>query len=309
MNSLVIPVYKNEESIPYLLEAIQWIQSELKSDFEVIFVIDGSPDQSYLKLKQLLPKFNLNYQLVRLSRNFGSFAAIRAGLSVAKGKYFAVMAADLQEPKELAVTFFKELQKNEQDILIGTRESRNDPFFSKLSSTIFWRLYKKWVQPDMPTGGVDMFACNNIFQKELLNLPESNSSLIGLIFWLGFRRKIIYYHRQERQHGKSAWTLNKKIKYMMDSIFSFSDLPIKLLLNMGTVGILMSVLLSLVILFSKVFGLITVPGYTATILIIIFFGSLNSFGLGIIGNYIWRAFENTKRRPESVILSIEQGEV
>lgn len=308
MQSLVIPVYKNEESIPYLLEAVQWIQLELKSDFEVVFVIDGSPDQSYLKLKQLLPKFSFKYQLVRLSRNFGSFAAVRAGMSVAKGNYFAVMAADLQEPKELAVNFFTELQKNEYDIIIGTRESRNDPFFSKLSSMIFWRLYKKWVQPDMPTGGVDLFACNKVFQQELLNLPEANSSLIGLIFWLGFRRKIIFYHRQERQHGKSAWTLNKKIKYMMDSIFSFSDLPIKLLLNMGTLGILMSLFLSLVILFSKVFGLITVPGYTATILIIIFFGSLNSFGLGIIGNYIWRAFENTKRRPESVILSIEKGD-
>lgn len=306
MYSLIIPVYKNEESIPLLLEAIEWIQAQLDNPLETLFVIDGSPDNSYLKLKTLLPKTKIKYQLIRLSKNFGSFAAIRAGLSCATGKYFAVMAADLQEPKELAVNFFNELTKEEHDIIIGTRESRNDPFFSKISSSVFWTLYQKWVQPEMPRGGVDMFGCNHLFKSELMLLRESNSSLIGLIFWLGFRRKIIFYSRQERLHGKSAWTFKKKFKYMMDSVFSFSDLPIKILLNLGFAGIGVSILFSILVLLSKFFGQINVPGYTATVLLIIFFGSLNSFGLGIIGNYIWRAFENTKRRPESVILSIEK---
>lgn len=308
MYSLIIPVYKNEESIPPLLEALEWIEGQLSSSLEIVFVIDGSPDNSYLKLKTLLPKKKINYQLIRLSKNFGSFAAIRAGLASATGKYFAVMAADLQEPKELAVNFFNELSKEEHDVIIGTRESRNDPLFSKISSTLFWTLYQKWVQPEMPRGGVDMFGCNSLFKSELMLLRESNSSLIGLIFWLGFRRKIIFYSRQERLHGKSAWTFKKKFKYMMDSVFSFSDLPIKILLNTGFIGIGVSVFISILVLLSKFFGLINVPGYTATVLLIIFFGSLNSFGLGIIGNYIWRAFENTKRRPESVILSIEKGE-
>jgi glycosyltransferase involved in cell wall biosynthesis len=308
MYSLIIPVYKNEESLVALIEALEWIRLQLDGSLEVVFVIDGSPDQSYLKLKKLLPSTNFKFQLARLSKNFGSFSAIRAGLSIATGNFYSVMAADLQEPKELAVTFFKEIEKNEFDIIIGTRESRNDPFFTKLSSSIFWLIYKKFVQPEMPKGGVDMFACNQAFKKELLQLCESNSSLIGLIFWLGFRRKIIFYSRHERLYGKSAWTFKKKLKYMMDSIFSFSDLPIKILLNMGFLGLGISLMFSFFVIVSKVFGFITVPGYTATVLLIIFFGSLNSFGLGIIGNYIWRAFENTKQRPESVILSIEKGE-
>lgn len=307
MYSLIIPVYKNEGSIPDLITAVAWIRSQLPQILETVFVVDGSPDKSYQLLHEQLPKSGLKYQLVRLSKNFGSFSAIRAGLHTAQGEYFAVMAADLQEPKELIVTLFTELATKEHDIVIGTRESRSDPFTTRLMSMVFWSLYRYWVQPDMPQGGVDIFACNKTFRDELLKLGESHSSLVGLIFWLGFRRKLISYARLERQHGKSAWTMKKKIKYMMDSIFSFSDLPIKLLLSMGFIGIGVSMFLTLLVLLSRYYGEITVPGYTATVLVIVFFASLNSLGLGIIGNYIWRAFENTKRRPDSVILHVQKG--
>lgn len=307
MFSLVIPVYKNEGSIPDLIDAVKWIQSQLPHPMETVFVVDGSPDRSYQKLNEGLPSAGISYQLAHLTRNFGSFAAIRAGLDLATGEYFAVMAADLQEPKELIVTFFKELSLNENDILIGTRESRNDPLGSRLSSNLFWSLYRYWVQPDMPPGGVDIFACNKPFRDEILRLQESHSSLVGLIFWLGFRRKLINYSRLERQYGKSAWTLKKKFKYMMDSIFAFSDLPIKLLIGMGLVGLLASVIVTVLVLVSKLYGQVPVPGYAATVLVIVFFASLNSLGLGIIGNYIWRAFENTKRRPESIVLHVKKG--
>lgn len=304
MKSLIIPIYKNEENIPSLIEATQWISSQLNHDLEIVFVVDGSPDNCFQLLEERLPTANIHFQLVRLSRNFGSFAAIRAGLSVANGDYFSVMAADLQEPKELIINFFQELNTQKYDIVVASRVGRNDPFTTRISANIFWYLYRSWVQPDMPDGGVDIFGCNKVFRDELLNLKESNSSLVGLIFWLGFRRKVIHYIRQERVHGKSAWTFKKKFKYMMDSIFSFSDLPIKLLLSLGFLGIVISIILSLIIIISKLYGTINVPGYSATLLVIVFFGSLNSFGFGIIGNYIWRSFENTKRRPESIILEI-----
>jgi glycosyltransferase involved in cell wall biosynthesis len=304
-NSLIIPVYKNELNITDLLEAMRKMNSTLENDLEVVFVVDGSPDKSYELLKESLPKEKFKSKLVSLARNFGSFAAIRTGLQIATGKCFAVMAADLQEPPELAIEFFRTLKSEPVDVAIGTRDGRDDPFFSQMASNLFWNFYKKFVVTDMPTGGIDVFGCNKAFRDSLLKLDESHSSLIAQIFWLGFRRKQVYYKRLERQQGISAWTFKKKVNYMMDSIFSFTDLPIKMLTRIGGFGIVVFGLLGMITFISRLIGIITVPGYTAMFLAVGFFGAINLFGLGIIGSYAWRTYENTKARPLSVCLSIE----
>lgn len=302
MNSLIIPVYKNAESIPQLIDVLKEI-SERVSDLEVVFVVDGSPDRSAELLIDLLSRSGLRAQLLLLSRNFGSFAAIRAGLRAARGDRFAVMAADLQEPPELVITFFDILEKDPYDIVIGTRESRDDPFFSKFTSLLFWRVYKKFVVPEIPQCGVDVFACGLDFRNQLLQLDESHSSLVALLFWMGFRRKEVSYVRRAREHGHSAWTLKKKYVYLKDSIFSFTDLPIKLLTWTGVVGMLFSGVMAGAVVIAKLTGWLEVPGYAATILTIIFFGAMNLFGLGIIGTYAWRTYENTKRRPPAMVMS------
>jgi glycosyltransferase involved in cell wall biosynthesis len=302
MLSLVIPVYKNEGSMPQLLEALEGLHRDLNGQLEVVFVIDGSPDNSASWLHTNLPKASFSAKLLELSRNFGSFAAIRAGLAAGTGQYFAVMAADLQEPPSLIIDFYKNLSNGLSDVVIGTREGRSDPLFSRLSARIFWGLYRRFVQRDMPSGGVDIFGCNEAFRNQLLLLPESNSSLVGLVFWVGFRRSFVKYTRQARQHGKSAWTLKKKIRYLSDSVFAFSDLPIRLLLFLGSMGLLVSLGLSFLVLSARLLGWVAVPGYAATVLVILFFAGLNSLGLGVIGSYVWRAFENTKDRPLSIVM-------
>jgi polyisoprenyl-phosphate glycosyltransferase len=221
---------------------------------------------------------------------------------MARGKYFAVMAADLQEPIELIVTFFKTLQNEPVDVVIGARDSRTEPWPSKMASNLFWFFYRKFIIPDMPKGGVDVFGCNQQFRNYLLQLDESHSSLVALIFWMGFRRKLVNYDRQPRLHGQSGWTFRKKLNYLKDSTFSFSDAPIKLLSWVGIIGVLSSVLLALVILIARSNGWIEVPGYSATVLIVSFFGALNILGLGIIGTYAWRTYENTKRRPSAIVM-------
>jgi hypothetical protein len=212
------------------------------------------------------------------------------------------MSADLQEPPDLIVSFFKELASGTVDVVVGSRMSRADPFLSKLGSALFWFLYRKLVQPELPPGGVDIFGCNLAFRDELLKLEESHSSLVGLLIWLGFRRKAIPYKRAPRLHGKSAWTLAKRLRYLADASFSFSDVPIKLLLLIGSAGLLLSVGLSVVVIWARLTGRIAVPGYSPVILAITFFGSLNLICLGIVASYVWRAYENTKRRPSAVIL-------
>lgn len=302
MYSLVIPVYKNYDSLPELLDILKSLQQNLANPLEVIFVIDGSPDDSYSYLITHLPTMNFTSVVLLLSRNFGSFAAIRAGLEVAKGEYIAVMAADLQEPPQLTLKFFEALKTKQYDIALAVREKRSDPILTKMSSNLFWFLYRKFVQKDMPPGGVDMFACTKQFRDHLLRLNESNSSLISLLFWLGYRRILIPYQRLPRKHGKSAWSFAKKLRYLSDSIFSFTDLPIRLLTYLGGFGLVACTLFAMVVIFAKIFHLIVIPGYTTTLLSILFLIAFNAFSMGILGSYIWRTFENTKMRPQSCIM-------
>jgi glycosyltransferase involved in cell wall biosynthesis len=301
--SVVIPVYKNEASINRLIEAVKEINKKLDHQLEVVFVVDGSPDKSYELLRDALTHLNFPAQLLAHSRNFGSFAAIQTGLKAARGEYFGVMAADLQEPSGLLVTFFSTLSNGECDIAIGTRVRRSDPTMSRLASRLFWWLYKRLVVPEMPEGGVDVFGCNRQFRDQLLKLEESRSSLIALIFWLGFERKLVSYERLKRQEGKSAWTFSKKLDYMMDSIFAFTDYPIRLLIRVGAIGSAFSILLGMIVFFARLSGAIDVPGYAATLLVVLILGALNLFGLGLVGSYAWRGYENSKRRPLAVVAS------
>jgi polyisoprenyl-phosphate glycosyltransferase len=298
--SVVIPVYKNEASIPRLLEALSNMSRQLDNQMEAVFVVDGSPDRSFELLRNMLGQLEFPAQLLAHSRNFGSFPAIRSGLVAARGDYFGVMAADLQEPPELLTTFFKALAQDECDVAIGTRTGRNDPYASRLASELFWGLYRRLVVHDMPQGGVDVFGCNRTFRDQLLKLEESRSSLIALIFWLGFRRKLVSYERLKRQEGKSSWTLRKKVDYMMDSIFAFTDYPIRLLFRIGMVGCMLSIAFGGLVLAAHLSGQITVPGYAATMLVVLFFGMLNLLGLGLVGTYAWRGYENSKKRSLAI---------
>jgi glycosyltransferase involved in cell wall biosynthesis len=304
MYSLIVPIYKNAASIPELLDVVVKFNKKFQNNVECVFVVDGNPENEFEILKTQLPKYKFKSQLISHSKNFGSFAAIRTGLEHATGDYFATMAADLQEPPELIEKIFNELPKQQTDIVLANRTGREDGFFSNLFSTIFWKFYKNYIIKDIPTNGVDLFGCNKIVRDTLINLKESNSSLIGLLFWVGFKRTTIDYKRIKRKYGKSAWSFHKKMKYMLDSIFAFTDLPVKILINLGVIGILISLVLSTIVLISKFTGSIQVPGYTATFLIVSFFSSLNIFSFGIIGLYLWRTFENTKFRPNSIIMDL-----
>jgi len=300
--SLVVPVYRNEASIAELIAAIRRLDDALGHALEAVFVVDGSPDHSYEALDAALPASGLTAQLIALSRNFGSFSAVREGLAAARGDYMAMMAADLQEPEQLILDFFRALENEPVDVALGVRAGRSDPTMARIASTAFWWLYRRFVQPEIPRGGIDVFACNRAFRDHLLQLQESNTSLVGQIVWLGFRRKLIAYRRLPRRHGTSAWSFARKVKYLLDSMFAFSDLPIRALTWAGVAGLAISITLAFVVLVARLTGAIDVPGYAATVLTIIFFAALNSFGLGIIGSYTWRAYENTKARPHAIVL-------
>lgn len=304
--SLVIPVYLNSGSIDSLLEACQKLDQALDGRLEVVFVVDGSPDDCYSQLYTKLPASGLRAQLVLLSRNFGSFAAIREGMQHARGEFTAVMAADLQEPPELVLDFFATLEGGCCDVVFGVREARADPLSSRLFAGMFWWVYRRFIQRDIPVGGVDVFGITRALQSRVVGFSEANSSLLGLLFWIGGRREFVTYRRRQRSHGKSAWTFKKKFNYLLDSVFAFTDAPIRLLLASGLVGIGLTAFLSVAVVGAKLLGLVAVPGYAGTMLTVLFFGGLNALGLGLVGNYAWRAYDNTKQRPLSIPILIDR---
>jgi glycosyltransferase involved in cell wall biosynthesis len=305
--SVVVPIYKNAEFIPELIDALSTVQATISQRFatslEVVFVVDGSPDNSAAVLEALLPTASFRSQLLLHARNFGSFAAIRSGLRAATGRYFGMIAADLQEPPELLVAFLEKLLGDSADVVVGVRENRDDPAMTQMSAKLFWKFYKRLVIRDIPEGGVDLFACNVQVRDELLKLNEAHSSLVALVYWLGFRRSEVIYSRRARKYGRSAWTFRKKFDYLLDSIFAFTDLPIRLLTVAGMAGIIFASVFGLIVLIARLVGDIEVSGYATTMLTIIFFGALNTLGIGLVGHYAWRTYENTKHRPIGIVRS------
>jgi polyisoprenyl-phosphate glycosyltransferase len=279
------------------------IQHDLKGAAKVdcVFVVDGSPDDSALQLELCLRDASLEAQVLQLSRNFGSQNAIRVGISHASGDFIAVMAADLQEPISLYKEFFLALSVRGSDIALGKRISRADPILSKMLSKIYWRFYKRWVNPAIPKGGVDVFACTRDVAQKLTSFNETDSSLIGLLFWLGFEREFVEYTRQERHSGKSAWTIQKKVRYFLDSVYSFTDLPILLIQLIGAVGVSLSLLAGTFIFLARLLGYVKQPGYAPLMITMFLTSSAVLFALGIVGNYVSRTYNNAKNRPHAIV--------
>ena len=305
MLSLVVPVYKNEESLPRLLREIGALAPQCPGGLEAVFVVDGSPDRSLDVLRTALRSWDVPAQVIELSRNFGSFAAIAAGLRHGRGQCFVVVAADLQEPPGLVLQFQHVLSSGEADIVFGHRQRRADPIVSRALSALFWGFYRRFVVPDMPKGGIDVFGCTMQVRDCVVDLKEANSSLVALLLWVGFRRAFVAYERQTRQEGRSAWTFGRKVRYAMDSIFNFTDLPIKLLLGLGAIATGVSVAGAILVSIAWASGLIPVLGYTPLMLAVISFGGLTALGLGIVGQYVWLALQNARNRPAFVVRSAE----
>lgn len=301
VNSLVVPVYRNAATIDELVGVVGALAKEVDGPMEAIFVIDGSPDDSQARLLAALQNAPFQARIVEHSRNFGSFAAIRTGMTLASGERIAVMAADLQEPPELVSRFFSRLADEHVDVVVGRRTARDDR--GDTLSAFYWRLYRRFVMSEIPEGGVDVFACTRKVRDVVCSLEAVHTSLVAQLFWAGFKREVVPYQRRP-QRGRSGWTARRKLRYLSDSVFAFTDLPVRLLWMTGIVGIALGAIVGTVVIVARAAGAITVPGYAATILVLDFFASLNLMGLGIIGSYVWRAYDTVKGRPGGIVREV-----
>ena len=298
--SIVVPVYKNEGSIDQLLHRINEISAAVSGMVEAVFVVDGSPDKSLDTLRSQLPMAGFDAKVLLLSRNFGAFSAIRAGLREARGDATVVMAADLQEPTSLITNMLGIVQRDEADVAVGVRQSRKDGVVSRTLSAVFWKIFNRVSSLELPRGGVDIFALSRSARETLNTFEESSTSLIGLIYWMGFRRQEVPYHRVERRVGRSSWSLQKRINYAKDSVTAFSEFPLTVFLWSGAVGAIVSLVFALIGAFQYIFTSDHQSQREVTAIGLLFVASYLMAGLGVLGTYLWRIADNVRKRPDSI---------
>ncbi|WP_409344202.1 glycosyltransferase family 2 protein [Paenibacillus sp. MBLB4367] len=298
--SIVVPIYYNELNIPYTIPRLKNLQALLIGyDLELIFVDDGSRDKSYellLKERQL----DTRVKVIKLSKNFGSMSAIQAGLQFAAGDCVGIISADLQDPPELFVDMIK-CWENGKKVVMATRSDREESFSQKMYSNTYYTLMKRFAIKDYPEGGFDFVLIDKQVVGELRNISEKNTNIMSLIFWLGHPQETFPYVRQERKLGKSRWTLSKKIKLFVDSFVSFSYAPIRFMSVIGFVTAFISFLYGIFVVINAIFGAVDLQGWSSIIALITFLLGLIMVMLGIIGEYLWRILDETRKRPAYII--------
>jgi dolichol-phosphate mannosyltransferase len=303
--SIVIPIYFNELNLPHLFPRLLGVAEKLPGyDFEFVFVDDGSQDSSYDILSDFAEQDD-RVIVVKLSRNFGSFTAILAGLTYASGDCAAIISADLQDPPELIVQMADKWESGSQ-VVLAVREEREESFFKRKLAHIYYKLMKKYALPDMPGSGFDFVLIDRKIIDILTEIKEKNTSLMGLILWTGFKRSILYYTRKKREHGRSMWTLRKKLKYFIDSFVAFSYAPIRFMQYLGSTVAFLGFMYSVFIGIRKIVYGFPVPGLSALIIITLFIGGVQLIMLGILGEYLWRNVDEVKRRPVFIVENILQ---
>lgn len=298
--SLIIPVYYNQDNLrPLYADLKEKFIEKIDYEYEIVMVNDGSRDKSYEVMRELAEQ-DKHIKIISLSRNFGSHAAILCGLSRCTGDCAVVKAADLQEPTELILNMV-ESWKNGNNVVLAVREGRDESKGQTFFANFYYWIVRKVALPQMPEQGFDVYLVDRKVIAVLENLDEKNSALTGQILWSGFKTEKVYYRRLAREIGKSRWTLKKKIRLVMDTFFSFTSLPITMVLYIGCFSVAIAVIWAIVVLISKLTGQIVEAGWTT-----LFIFNLLSFGitmstLGILGEYLWRAFDASRNRPVYIV--------
>ena len=303
--SIVVPVYHNAGSLPDLLLEMQAVAARNPDDdFEFIFVDDGSADNSFAVLDRLAQS-EPRMRVVKLSRNFGSNPAIMAGLAQAQGDAVAAIAADLQDPPAL-IHDMLELWRGGRKVVIAARREREDPLLSVLLSDAFYKLFRRHAIKTMPERGFDFFLIDRQVCALINDIQENNAYLMGLILWLGFDPYVLYYDRQTRmeKYGQSMWSFTKKIKYFVDSFVAFSYFPIRLASGMGILFSLLGLAYAIWVVFARLALGIEAAGWASLMIVVLIAAGVQMLILGVIGEYLWRSLDETRRRPRFIIEKI-----
>lgn len=296
--SIVIPVYYNAESLLPTYESIVTEVVPNVDDYEIIFVDDGSKDNSWEVMNKIADMDN-KVRLLRFPRNFGAPVATYAGFSAATGDCIVIKAADLQEPAELIVKMYHKWKEGNKYI-IAAREGRQESPIKVFLANSYYRIIKRVAFKNMPAKGYDIYMIDASIMKVLKRMNEKNSTLRLQLLWMGYEPCIVPYVRRNRQIGKSKWTLAKKIKLAKDSLIGFSEFPVQVIENLSMCMFVVCFILLIIQCCLQLFGY---PVHNLFFIsnIIFFCTSLLLLGISIIGEYILRIIDESRNRPVYII--------
>jgi len=304
--TIIIPVLNEEGNLELLFQELNNIKNKLKSEvfIDVIFVDDGSTDDTNSILVRLAEEFSY-IKVITFTRNFGHQQSLSAGINLSDSDYVVTIDADLQDPPDLIEQMYR-LSKNGYDVVYAQRESRDgESFFKILTAKIFYKFINFICDLNIPKDTGDYRLITKKVVVEFKKFKEKHKFIRGLIPWLGFKSTSILFKRKKRYSGTTNYNFIKMISFAIDASLSFSTRSLIYLSNLGVIFIIISIIYAFFILYKKLFLNQIIPGFTTILLFIIFFGGLNLFFLGIIGQYISKIFEQSKNRPEYIIKELK----
>jgi polyisoprenyl-phosphate glycosyltransferase len=267
---------------------------------EIVLVDDGSTDNSIELLKQ--QQFgNYDIKLIKLSKNFGAQAAVRAGIKHATGDYITFLPADLQDPLDLVDRSLQIVEEKNADIVYAFRKTTNNSFFERVFSEFYAYMMKKFVNPKFPGKGFDIVFFNRKVKENLDRNVELNSSIQLQILTLGYNSENVYYDKQERKVGKSKWTFSKKMKLFIDSFVAFSFAPIRMVSMVGILFFILGSIWTVYIILRKLIFDDLAPGWPALMAILMVGFGITNISLGIIAEYLWRTLDASRKRPLFIV--------
>lgn len=298
--SLIIPIYNEYDGIPFLVQNLNDFFREYTHLLpEVIFVNDGSKDGSVERLQEMKHE-TYKAKIISLSRNFGSHAALRAGISIASGELVCFNYADLQDPLELILQM-EEKTKEGNEIIWAHRESTKVSLGEKTFSSAYAYLMKKFAFSNFPEKGFDIVMFNKKVSTQVKNNVEANSSIFLQILGMGFRQASISYKKRERKTGVSKWTMAKKVKLFIDSFVAFSYAPIRLVTIIGISMFFIGSLWTIYIILRTLIYHNLASGWPALVSILMIGFGITNISLGIIAEYLWRTLDASRKRPVFII--------
>lgn len=304
--SIVVPVYYNSDTLMMLYEDMKEKILGKLGDYELVFVDDGSGDNSW-DIMNRIREMDSNVKCVRLSRNFGEHAALLAGLSVCTGDCAVTKQADLQEDSEIILEMYESWKKGNK-VVLAVRSERDENPVKKFMAHLYYVIIHKFVNERMPVGGCDCYLLDRQVIDVLQMLDEKNSSLTLQVLWAGFKTDHVYFHRKEREVGKSRWTLSKKVKLAMDSMMSFSYFPIRFMSTVGVLFFVLSVIMAIEVIVEKIVVGTPILGWASLMCVVLFSFGCMMLMLGILGEYVWRALDASRNRPPYLIDEVKEGD-
>lgn len=308
--SLIIPCYNEEECIPIFDQEMEGIIERMQEyEFEILYVDDGSKDKT-LQVIRRLSRDRHYVRYLSFSRNFGKEAAMYAGFCNATGDYVAVLDADLQDPPSLLPEMVRILEDGEYDSVATRRKDREgEPFVRSFFARMFYQIINKISDADIVDGARDYRMMKREMVDVIVQMGEQNRFSKGIFGWIGFRTYWYSYENKERASGETKWSFWKLLKYSLDGIVSFSQMPLNLASWMGVTCTGMSLLAILFIIFKKLAFGEDVQGWASNMCVILFIGGIQLFCLGVIGQYIGKTYAETKKRPHYIVSECSDGQV